>query len=141
MGIIEFMRDGRYPTQQEMEENDKERRKNGTRHIRRIPVGSMKTTSVSQKIRDGLEVKVQTSRKKLSRVSAMDIARTHSIIDEYTGSVFTPHVGLIKTNSVKFGSQIQTHSAAPPPNTPQLQIQGVSPGGGGHHRRGPKTGT
>ena len=39
LGIIEFMREGRYPTQQEMEENAEERKKNGTRKIRRIPVG------------------------------------------------------------------------------------------------------
>ena len=61
-----------------------------------------KTTSVPHKIREGLEVKVQPPRKKSPRVSVMDIAKTHAIIDEYTGSVFTTHVGLIKTNPVKF---------------------------------------
>ena len=79
-----------------MEEN--ERRKNGTRQIRRIPVESRKTTSIPQKKSDGLEVKVQTSREKSPRVVAMDIAKTQTIIDEYTGSVFTPHAGFIKMN-------------------------------------------
>ena len=114
LGIIEFRGEGRDPTQQERDKKEEERRNKGTRKVRRVPAQSSKASSIPQKIRDRLEVKVRTSRQKSPKVSAMDIAKTQAIIDEYTGSVFTHHVGLIKTNPVKFEMDPKFKPTQPP---------------------------
>lgn len=114
LGIIEFRVEGREPTQQEMDRKEADRKRQGNRQVRRVQAQTSKVNSIPQKIRDRLDVQVLTSRLKPPIVSTMDMAKTQAIIDEYTGSVFTQHVGLIKTNPVKLEMDPKFKPTQPP---------------------------
>ena len=61
-------------------------------------------SSIPNKTREGLSVEVITQKEAQEQVQAREIAKTMLIVDQYKGSVFKDHIGLTKTDRIKYNS-------------------------------------
>ena len=113
MGFVTFDPKGRKATEEEEQLKQKELSAAGKTEgvlVKKIKAGS----SIPDKIREGLGVEVITQKEAQEQVPASEIAKTMLIVDQYKGSVFNNHIGLIKTDPIKYNFDPKIKPTQPP---------------------------
>ena len=113
LGIISFHRQGRDPTEKELQLRDKQRKVNPIKKLtgseegretsssETIPLTSaVKPGSIAEKIRNRLGVIVVTNRPPPEPIPAKEFAKVLQLVEEFTGTVFTDKIGCMKTSPV-----------------------------------------
>ena len=113
LGFVTFDPKGRKATEEEEQLKQKELSAAGKTEgvtVRNIKAGS----SIPDKIREGLGVEVITQKEAQEQVPASEIAKTMLIVDQFKGSVFNNHIGLIKTDPIKYNFDPKIKPTQPP---------------------------
>ena len=109
LGFITFNPRGREATEEEKIMREKENTK-ATVQVSKID----SRTSIPDKIRQGLGVQVLTEQGREEEISAGEKAKTMSIVEEFQGSVFTGHIGKIKTEPIHLDYDQKFKPTQPP---------------------------
>lgn len=102
------------PRGREVAEEKKIRREKETSRAKEQVIKIDNNTSIPNKIRQGLGVQVLTEQSKEEEMSAGKEAKTMSIVEEFPGSVFTGHIGKIKTDPLKLDYEKNIKPTQPP---------------------------
>ena len=113
LGIISFHRQGRDPTEKELQRLANQVKVNpirklvgpekvqGTDSSDTIPLtAAVKPGSIAEKIRLRLGVRVVTNRPPPEPIPAEELAKVLQLVEEFTGTVFTNKIGCMKTSPV-----------------------------------------
>ena len=109
LGFVTFDPQGRKATEKEDQLKEEELSAD-EKVVKKIKAGS----SIPDKIRDGLGVQVITGKEAQVEAPASEIAKTMLIVDQYKGSVFNNHIGLIKTDPIKYNFDPKFKPTQPP---------------------------